>query len=88
MVHYVGITCDVKARYRAHRHQRSTNPQKIAWIQELESQGLQPRLEVIDKVFGEHLALAYEREYMRLYIEQGAPLKNVVGHPTNRRAAS
>jgi predicted GIY-YIG superfamily endonuclease len=84
-VHYIGITSDVKARYRSHRHNRSNNPQKIAWIHDLQSQGLKPELEIIEQVFGETLARKHERDWICSYREQGAPLTNVYDNPLMRR---
>ena len=85
VVHYIGITSDVKARYRSHCHNRRNNPQKVTWIHDLQAQGLQPELEIIEQVFGETLARKHECDWIRFYREQGAPFTNVYDNPLMRR---
>ena len=89
-VRYVGITStSLDARLAFHLTDRS-NPEKWAWISELDAQGLTPGIREIDHLYSTRReAEAREREYIWSYLAQGADLFNrsgIVGDPECFRA--
>lgn len=74
---YVGMSMDVELRYSHHINCSGDNYLKIRWIQELQSQGLQPRLSILESVKGRHTAFQREQYWIKFYLQQGAQLTNL-----------
>jgi len=88
--HYIGSTRNVDRRLYEHiRGDGSGNALKDAWIDELNSCGLEPILQEIEIVEGT-LQDAVEREidWIRFFAEKEAPLTNINGLPSNERATT
>ncbi len=84
-VRYVGVTQDVY--FRLHRHIKDTSkPDKRAWINDLEQQGLSPELEILETIEVESdidvVALEREKYWILEFLKSGAPLLNVYGIPS------
>lgn len=77
-VRYVGISANVKRRYKQHAFHHSKNTKKDAWTQELRDQGLQPLLSIIETVCGSVYASQREQYWIRHYLQQGAALTNLI----------
>ncbi len=80
---YVGTTTssadpELAAQIRLKEHLRcsDTNTEKIAWIRELKTAGMQPQIRIIEEI---HWRQASEREiyWIKYYLDAGAPLVNI-----------
>src|SRR5712692_9840227 len=72
-VRYVGVTQDVY--FRLHRHIKDTSkPDKRAWINDLEQQGLSPELEILETIEVESdidvVALEREKYWILEFLNQ------------------
>ena len=78
-IRYVGRAHEPQIRLREHiRSEREANPAKYRWLRELEKQGLLPRVEVLEGVYGSlEDADARERVWIRHFINAGAELTNI-----------
>ena len=75
-VHYIGKSNSPKARFSQHLEDKTTNPQRAAWIADLLAAGLQPTLDILDEVDLKDWKQA-ERSWIAHGIEQGWPLTNI-----------
>lgn len=73
-VRYVGATLNIKATVSRHISQ-PVNKKKTAWIAELKSQKLRPRIEVVDTATVP-TRLEVERKWVSHYLRLGADLLN------------
>ena len=77
-VKYIGISCNVKARYAQHMsNHKETNPEKKAWIEELKEQHLHPALGILETIPEKDKALRREVYWIQIYARQGAMLVNM-----------
>jgi hypothetical protein len=73
---YVGCGKDPHQRFRSHLACRDTNQKKHAWIHELQQQGLQPMLVILEVVLSPTYARIREAHWIASYRQQQATLLN------------
>lgn len=83
VVYYVGMTIQPEVRYQGHLtcNGHDGNSEKYAWVRQLQSESVQPRMSILETVDDEQLARDRERYWIRMYSEQGMPLVNKRGIP-------
>jgi predicted GIY-YIG superfamily endonuclease len=83
VVAYVGITDNPNRRFQAHLNDTKTNDGKRAWIEQLQSEHLEPRMEIIEIVETREEALEREKYWIQWYLQQGVTLVNITRHSTS-----
>jgi GIY-YIG catalytic domain len=74
---YVGITKNIKLRYRQHCQCQGLNLNLNLYIQDLLRRGYTPGIDVIERAIGASAAQSRETYWIEYYLNQGAPLKNI-----------
>lgn len=77
-VRYIGISCDVEQRYKAHLSD-TQNASKREWISELKISQLAPTLSIIETGLNVDSARVRELAWIRYYLENGTQLVNISG---------
>ena len=75
-VHYIGVTRYPALRMYQHLYTQDGNEGKLRWVQGLFADGIEPVMLVLETVDTWELALERERYWIKLYLEQKAPLVN------------
>jgi hypothetical protein len=78
-VAYVGISFNATWRFSQHLKCDSTNEAKNIWIQQLQDEGLQPVLKVLETVDTASIARKREKYWINYYATQQMPLRNIKG---------
>jgi len=78
---YVGITINLKLRLYQHMHVTCVNPGKVAWLQGLKAQGLEPEIKILDECPTFEHARDREKYWIHYYAEHGTRLLNVADNP-------
>lgn len=78
VVAYIGITNNPNARLIEHLEGKSPNDDKDAWIWELQEEGYEPRMKILEVVDTRKEALSRERYWIQHYLSAGVPLTNLV----------
>jgi GIY-YIG catalytic domain len=79
VVAYVGISFNATWRFSQHLKCDSTNRAKNAWIQQLQDEGLQPILKILETVETADIARKREKHWINYYATQHMPLRNMKG---------
>src|SRR5436190_19788987 len=75
---YVGITKDPNYRMWQHLTAKDNNKRKKAKIVDIQSEGLSPRMRIIETTENERTVLKKETYWIHKYIEQGIVLTNIL----------
>jgi DNA-binding Xre family transcriptional regulator len=78
-VHYIGIAKDVYKRYIQHLNNPYINSAKNDWMNEIKHRGLVPTLTILESNVDEKEIFDRENFWIQHYLNQGAPLTNIVG---------
>lgn len=77
-VAYVGITNNPNARLKDHIGGDGPNDEKKAWIQKLQEEGHEPRMEILEIVDTKKKASECEKYWIQYYISLGISVTNIV----------
>lgn len=83
VVAYIGITDNPNRRFQAHLDDTKTNGEKRAWIEQLQSEHLEPRMEIIEIVETREEALEREKYWIQCYSQRGVTLVNATRRATS-----
>lgn len=87
-IRYVGVS--INAHIRLTQHMREAKYQgekkKRAWLAELEQQGLQPILEILETVDAGLFTTDREKYWIDTFLDAGAPLTNIARNPHARHS--
>jgi hypothetical protein len=75
---YIGSTQYPERRETEHRGDTRSNPEKVAWVKEVQEQGLQPIMRRLEIVQGGGAAYEREMAWVEACLEAGIDLLNVV----------
>ena len=78
VVAYIGITDNPNRRFQAHLDDTKTNGEKRAWIEQLQSEHLEPRMEIIEIVETREEVLEREKYWIQHYTSLGIAITNMV----------
>src|SRR5438034_11474574 len=76
---YIGITADLRERFKQHLRCEGANEQKNARIQDILQAGFLPIMDTVEQVETVEEALNREMYWIRHYLQQGQHLLNIVG---------
>jgi predicted GIY-YIG superfamily endonuclease len=85
-VAYVGITDNPNRRFQAHLSDTETNDGKRMWVEQLQSEGLEPRMRILEIVETKEEALEREKHLIRHYTRLGEQLTNISHHGVKARS--
>lgn len=85
-VAYIGITDNPNRRFQAHLSDTETNDKKRIWVEQLQSEGLEPRMRILEIVETREEALEREKHWIRHYIRLGKQLTNIFHHEMKARS--
>lgn len=78
-VAYIGISFNATWRFSQHLKCDSTNNAKNTWIKELQSEGLNPVLKILETVETSEVARKREMYWIKYFASQQMPLRNIKG---------
>jgi predicted GIY-YIG superfamily endonuclease len=87
-VGYVGITDNPNRRFLAHLGDTETNHRKQRWMRQLQSEGLEPRMRILEVLETKEEALEREKHWIQYHIRQGAQLTNIMNAARARKRLS
>lgn len=73
---YVGLTGNPSQRYQQHIERRDGKAEKYEWVKRLLSEGVKPKLRILETVENRSEARIREKYWIKHYIEQGILLAN------------
>ena len=76
-IRYVGITKNAEKRLRRHYHEKTRNPQKWQWLNQLKDNGQEPIMRVLCGLSTYGRAEFLERKLVNSLLDQGEPLLNI-----------
>ena len=85
VIAYIGITDNPNRRFQAHLDATKANNRKRASIEQLQSEHLEPRMEIIETVETREKALEREKYWIQWCLQQGIILVNVTSHVASKK---